>query len=376
MTGEHGDLGRRAARIPRRLTRRAALGAGAAGLLAACGGGSRPASPASGAAAPSAGAAAAAPTAPPPPTEAARTHLAIGYAAITASYIPVYIAAEMHAWDKYGLDIELANLPGNAGPQAMLAGQVPFMALSGFASAPAIIEGADFVVIATMIARHTARIYGAPGVDTPAALRGKRLGITRIGTLTHFGAMLALRQWGLEPDKDVTLVQLNETSNSFAGMGTGAVDAAVLTDPFSFAAQKAGYPLLIDLVDTPVDYNSSGFTVTRTYLQQNRPVLLNFLRGYLEGHKRFFDDRAYAMDVLQKYARIDDPDVLENTYALYVEKYFVKVPLPSVASLQNIIDDYGEVNPRAKGLDASPYVDPTLIQDLQREGFLRQLGLE
>jgi hypothetical protein len=103
---------------------------------------------------------------------------------------------------------------------------------------------------------------------------------------------------------------------------------------------------------------------------------MNFLRGYMEGHKRFFEDRAYSLDVLRKYARIEDPEVLDNTYALYVEKYFVKVPLPTVAGLQNIIDDYAEVNPRAKGIDATPMVDPSLIQDLQREGFFRQLGLE
>jgi NitT/TauT family transport system substrate-binding protein len=348
---------------------------GVALLLAACSGGGPavPAPAASGGAAqsPASGAAPAA-----APTPLPLVPMQVGYGAITASYIPLYVAAEMKAWEKYGLDVELVHLPGNTGPQSLLAGQVPLVALSGFASAPSMIEGADFVIVATMIPRHTARIYGAYGVDTPQALRGKRLGVTRLGTLTHFGALLALREWGLEPDKDVALVSLNESANIYAGLASGAVDAGVLTDPHSFAAQKAGYPLLVDLVDWPVDSNSAGFTTTRSFLQQNRPQLMNFLRGYMEGHKRFFEDRAYSLDVLRKYARIEDPEVLDNTYALYVEKYFVKVPLPTVAGLQNIIDDYAEVNPRAKGIDATPMVDPSLIQDLQREGFFRQLGLE
>ena len=310
------------------------------------------------------------------PAAAPVVPMQVGYGAITASYIPLYVAAEMKAWEKYGLDVELVHLPGNTGPQSLLAGQVPLMALSGFASAPSMIEGADFVIFATMIPRHTARIYGVYGLDTPQALRGKRLGVTRLGTLTHFGALVALREWGLEPDKDVALVSLNESANILQGMISGAVDAGVLTDPNSFAAQKAGYPLLVDLVDWPVDSNSAGFTTTRAFLQQNRPQLVNFLRGYLEGEKRFFEDRAYSLDALRKYARIDDPEVLDSTYALYVEKYFVKVPVPTVAGLQNIFDDYGEVNPRAKGVDATPMVDPSLIQDLQREGFFRQLGLE
>jgi NitT/TauT family transport system substrate-binding protein len=344
-------------------------------LLAACSGGS-PAAPApaarTGAAqSPAAGSAPAA-----APAAAPLVPMQVGYGAITASYIPLYIAAEMKAWEKYGLDVELVHLPGNTGPQSLLAGQVPLMALSGFASAPSMIEGADFVIFGTMIPRHTARIYGVYGLDTPQALRGKRLGVTRLGTLTHFGALVAMREWGLEPDKDVALVSMNESANILAGMISGAVDAGVLTDPNSFAAQKAGYPLLVDLVDWPVDSNSAGFTTTRSFLQQNRPQLVSFLRGYMEGHKRFFEDRAYSIDVLRKYARIDDPEVLDSTYALYVEKYFVKVPLPTVAGLQNIFDDYAEVNPRAKGIDAAPMVDPSLVQDLQREGFFRQLGLE
>ena len=92
---------------------------------------------------------------------------------------------------------------------------------------------------------------------------GPLASVTRLGTLTHFGALTALREWGLEPDKDVALVSLNENANILAGLISGAVDAGVLTDPNSFAAAKAGYPLLADLADFPVEYNSAGFTTTK-----------------------------------------------------------------------------------------------------------------
>src|SRR5207237_2201451 len=145
--------------------------AAATALLVACGAGGATSSapaPASGAA-PGAAAPASAPAAPAPP--APRTALQVGYGSITASYIPLWVASDMKAWDKYGLDVELVHLPGNTGPQSLLAGQVPLMALSGFASAPSMIEGADFVIFAVMIPRHTARIYGAYGMDNPQALR-------------------------------------------------------------------------------------------------------------------------------------------------------------------------------------------------------------
>src|SRR5262249_8464454 len=336
--------------------------------------------------------AAAAPAAQPPAqAESGQplTHVAIGYGAIAASYIPLWMAGEMKAFEKYGIDAELLHLPGNTGPQSLVSGQVPIMGLSGVASgegpirgwggfawAPRMSGGADLLIRTASPPRHTAQMYGVYGVDSPQALRGKRLGITRPGTLTHFGALVALREWGLKPDQDVTLVSLNESAAILTGMLSGAVDAGMLNDPNSFAAAKQGFPLLVDLADYPTEYISAGITTTRYYAQQNRALLLNVLRAYLEGHRRYFDDPAMAVDVLSKYARVEDPEVLEQTYRLYAEKYFVRNPFPSVRGIQNILDDYAQVNPRAKEVDATRLVDASFMQELQREGFLRAIGLE
>jgi NitT/TauT family transport system substrate-binding protein len=331
--------------------------------------------PSAPAARPTAGAVPAAPAASgeasPPPAK-----LTVGYAAITALYVPLWIAQEARLFDKYGLEIELVYLPGNTGPQSLVSGQVPVLAVSGFAVAPSMIEGAEMVMISSAVHRQTAQIYGSPGVESPQALRGKRLGITRPGTLTHFGAVLGLREWGLRPDQDVALVSLSESANILTALLGGAVDAGVLTDPNSFVAGAQGYPVLADLADFPREYISAGIAATTTFAQQNRPLLLRFLKGYLEGTRRYYDDKPFAMEMLRKYARIDDPDVLEKTYTLYAERYYVKVPIPTVRGMQNILEDYAEVNPRAREVDAARLVDASFVQELQREGFFRTLGLE
>jgi NitT/TauT family transport system substrate-binding protein len=343
-------------------------------LLLACNAPAPAAGPAGSAAPGAAGAAPAAPAAPQRP--APLVSLTVGYGAVTAAYIPLWMAAEAKAFEKYGLEVELVPLPGNTGPQSLVAGQVPIVGLSGFASAPSMIEGADLLVLTTAVPRHTAQIYGVPGLDSPQALRGKRIGITRPGTLTYFGALVALREWGLRPDQDVALVSLNETTAILTGMLSGAADAGVLTDPHSFTAAKQGFPVLADLSEFSSEYISAGITTTSAYAQQHRPVLLNFLRGYMEGHKRYFDDRPFAIEVLRKYARMDDAEVLEQTYTLYAEKYFVRIPSPSVRGLQNILEDYAQVNPKAKEIDAARHVDGSFMEELRREGLFRSLGLE
>jgi ABC-type nitrate/sulfonate/bicarbonate transport system substrate-binding protein len=315
---------------------------------------------------------------PPPKVEssAPRTSLTIGYGAVSGTNAPLWIALEAKLFEKYGLDVELISLPGVSGPQALIAGQVPLVTLAGFAAVPSMIEGADLLMISSSINRMTTQLYSVPGIDSPQALRGKRIGITRPGTLTHFAALLALREWGLKADEDVAIVSMNDVPSILSGLLAGAVDVGVLTDPTTLAASKQGYHLLADLSDFPTEYLTLGFTTTWTYAQQNRPILLNVLRSYVEGHKRYLDDKPFAIEILKKYSQIEDAEILDKTYTSYAEKYFLKVPLPTVRSIQSILDDYALGNPRAKEVDANRLVDPSLVQELQREGFFRSLGME
>ena len=320
-----------------------------------------------------------APPAAQPPNDAARsvplTPLRVGYSAASGTWAPLFVAAEAGLFEKYGLAIELVPLFGTQGPQAMVAGNVPLMALGGTSAAPSMVEGADLVMVLAAINRMTLQIYGVSTVESPQALKGKRLAITRPGTLTYFGGRLALRELGLKPDEDVAIVSLNDSAGVLAGVLGGAADAGVLTDPFTLLARKQGLHLLVDLAYSPTEYLVAGVTTTHAYVKNDRPTLLSFLKGWMEGTKRYWDDRELAIAALSKYTEIDDREVLAESYDLYAN-YFARDPTPGAQSMQNILTDYADANPKAREVDPARTVDPSLIEDLRREGFLRSLGLE
>jgi ABC-type nitrate/sulfonate/bicarbonate transport system substrate-binding protein len=320
----------------------------------------------------------AAPAQPPASaaTNAPLTPLKVGYSAATTAWAQLFVAYEAGLFEKHGFAVELVPLFGTLGAQALVSGEVSVMALGGSTAAPAIIEGADLLIILAAVQRLVAEVYSLPAVESPQALRGKRLAISRPGTLTYFGARLALREWGLRPDEDVAIVSLNDGAGILAGMVGGVVDAGVLTEPNTLMARKQGFHLLADLADFPTEYIGAGVVTTRSYAQENRPLLLRFLRGWIEGAKRYFDDKELAIQAVGKYTREADPDVLEKTYENYAERFFVKIPIPTVRMMQNHLADYAETNPRAGEVDASRTVDPTLVEELRREGFFRSLGLE
>jgi ABC-type nitrate/sulfonate/bicarbonate transport system substrate-binding protein len=257
----------------------------------------------------------------------------------------------------------------------MVAGDVPLMALGGTSAVPSIVEGADLVMVLGSINRMTLQIYGVPAVDSPQALRGKRLAITRPGTFTCFGARPALRELGLKADEDVAIVSLNDNTGVLTGVLSGAADAGVMTDPFTFLGRNQGLHLLVDLAQSPTEYLVAGVTTTHASVRDNRSVLLSFLKGWIEGTKRYWDDKDFAIDVLSKYTQIDDREVLAETYDAY-RNYFARVPIPSAQAMKNILSDYVDANPRAREVDPARTVDPSLIQELQREGFFRSPGLE
>jgi ABC-type nitrate/sulfonate/bicarbonate transport system substrate-binding protein len=257
----------------------------------------------------------------------------------------------------------------------MVAGNVPLMALGGTSAVPSMVEGADLVMVLASINRMTLQIYGVPAVESPQALKGKRLAITRPGTLTYFGGRLALRELGLKPDEDVAIVSLNDSAGVLAGVLGGAADAGVMTDPFTLLARKQGLRLLVDLANSPTEYLVAGVTTTHAYVQHDRPTLLSFLKGWVEGTKRYWDDREFAIAALGKYTEIDDREVLAESYDVYAN-YFARVPTPGAQSMQNILTDYADANPKAREVDPARTVDPSLIEELQREGFFRALGLE
>jgi NitT/TauT family transport system substrate-binding protein len=325
-----------------------------------------------------------APTARPPAGDvgaggapaAALKPMKVGYSAPSGTWSPLYVAAESGAFARHGLAVEIVPLFGSSGPQAMVAGDVPLMALGGTSAAPAIIEGADLVMVLASSQRLPIQVVATSAIDTPQALRGKRLAITRPGTLTFFGSRLALREWGLKPDEDVTIVNLNDYAGILAGLLGGATDAGLLADPFTFQARKEGLRTIADLGDSPTEYLAAGATTTHGFLRDQRPTVLAFVKGWAEGTKRYFDDPEFAIDVLRKYTQIDDRAVLEQTYALYAGKHIIKVPLPSVQGMQNVLNDYAETNPRARDVDAARAVDPSLVAELQQQGFYRELGFE
>ena len=297
-----------------------------------------------------------------------------GYTSISGNMTPLWAAKEGGYFKKYGMDIDLISMPsGNEGMNALIAGELEFLAIAGSTTASAAVGGAEVVALGTTIERLVTSLMVVPSIQKPEDLRGKSVGISRFGTSIDTGARIAIQHFGFEPVKDVSIVQIGAMPSILGALRGGRIQAAILSYPSIIQAKREGYREMLDIASLGLPYASTGITVRRSYVQQKREVVTNYVKAIVEAIARLKKDKTFALGVMGKYLRTKDKDVLEGTYEVSVVKYLKAVPFPTVEAFQTVLDELAQVNPKAKGQDPRKFFDDSILKELEKSGFLKSL---
>src|SRR5581483_2499970 len=287
---------------PRRPGRYAALAgallAGWVGAACAAGGGAAPAAPAGAAATGAASSGPAAAPAAPAAVPAAPIRMIANYSAQGPGQSGVWLAYEGGNLRENGLDVELTHV--SATPRiipAMLAGEVNLSGMDPGASILASFEGIDLALLFAGTNRPAFSVVTQPTIREPQQLKGKSLGISRLGASTHTSALLALNLWGLQPDRDVAFRQLGESSAMIAAMEANQLDAAMLGVPWNAMARRMGYHELLNLATQGPEYPTVTVNGLRSWVNANEETVRRFARAYIQGRQRLLSDKAWAIGV-------------------------------------------------------------------------------
>src|SRR6266581_1318259 len=190
------------------------------------------------------------------------------YTSIGIQFDPVYIMKELNLPRKYGLDAEILFVPvSSRAIQAALAGEIQFITSGGVANINANVTGADFVGLTATLNTFVFKIIANPEIKKPEMLKGKKVGISRLGGASDFSIRYALTRWGLVPDKDVAIIQVGGEQEEFLALQNKAVDAVVLSEPFAELAKRSGATVLADLSQLGVTYSMHGFGARKSFIQ-------------------------------------------------------------------------------------------------------------
>jgi NitT/TauT family transport system substrate-binding protein len=298
----------------------------------------------------------------------------IGGGSASGTQLSMWLAKEGNFYEKHGLNVEAISIPGSSlAIQAMLAGELPIIQLGGAASIQANLGGADTVIVATIVRKFLFWIYGRPEIGKMEDLKGKVFGTTRFGTLSDLASRFALRLHGIDPERDITMIQTGGPAETVSAMMTGKVHAAALTPPATLQAKKTKLKELLDMSKLDAEYHINGVVTTRRFLKSNEDTVRRFMRAYIEGAARAQKDKAFALKAMGKIFRTDDREVLDETYEMIIRTNFAIPPYPSIPGIASLIQGLEKTNPKAKGAKPEDFADSRIVRELDQSGFIKAL---
>jgi len=285
----------------------------------------------------------------------------------SATQAPLWAAKEGRFFEKYGIkNLEVIQFSGGQPvTRALIGGDIQISTTGGAAVVNARLKGADTVIIARTVGVFPYTLYVSKDIRDASELKGKRLAVSTVGGSGYVAMQYALRRLGLDPDKDVAMLQVGDFGTRLASLASGTVQGTLLLPPFSLRARELGLRSLYDLVGSGIQYPINQITTRQSFIKSQRETVKNFLKGLVAGLARFRTDREFGVKVLGQNLRETDPKILQETYDFWL-KVFPKVPNPGPEDA-TVFLEFMQVKEQRDWRD---FVDPSLMEELERDGFL------
>ena len=298
------------------------------------------------------------------------------YSVANYSSLPWMIAKDAGIFRKYDMDVDLVFMGSSALIiQSMLSGAVPVAGVAGPVIISSVASGGDVVTVANL-APLTIALMVKPSIEKPEDLRGKKIGVPRLGAVAHFAIRMILDHHGI---KDTTILQMGSQPEAAAGMRRNAVDGAMISLPLNYVLAKEGYRQLVGPADyrkLGIQFISQGISARKSYIAKNREVVLRLIKATMEGLKLMTAQEVLAKKILAKYTRQTDPESLDRAYSFGLETLNrdPTIPREAIVSMARLMADLGLLD-RAAAANTPPeaFYDNSFAEEMKRTGYLAEL---
>jgi NitT/TauT family transport system substrate-binding protein len=300
--------------------------------------------------------------------------LNIAYTSTSPYSAPLIIAKEAGLFKKHGLDPMLILTPGGSlGFQAMMGGDVAMVLGNPAAAVTSNLAGADMVVIASLQNTFPFNLISIPEIKKIDQLVGGKVAISRFGSATDTAIRMSLAKVGLNPAKDVTILQIGTQTSRFAALQTKTVQAALITPPFTLTARKMGYNTLIDMAVLNIPFVNTALLTRKSFVKSQHETVQLAVAALSEAIHFYKTEKEPTIKILGKYLQTTDREALEETYNEVALKTTPEKPYAPLPAIQTIIDELALQNPKIKGIRAEDLVDMSFVRKLDDEGFFKRL---
>jgi NitT/TauT family transport system substrate-binding protein len=290
----------------------------------------------------------------------------VNWTAVTGAQSGMFMAQQEGLFKKNGIHVELIHIPSSSrGIQAILAGEIAFSFMDGVNAAQANLKGANLVLVAGATNRQVFSLIGKPEYKRIADLKGKKIGITRVGSSTHTSALFALASAGLRTN-DYQLLPLLEVPNIYTALAAGQIDAGIMSPPTNARAKRAGFVELMNIAKEGPEFVSVAVGTSRSYIKSNEENVRRVVRAYAEGVQIFKNNKPAAIRMIQKQLKVTDPEIQEDTYSQFRE-YLEYPPYVSRKGLEAVFAELADKESAAKNIKPEDLMDMRFVAELDKK---------
>jgi NitT/TauT family transport system substrate-binding protein len=315
-----------------------------------------------------------APAATPAPAATAPTgpanKVAMGYSNIAGDEIAAYAALDKGIFARHNLNVDGQLIAGGANTTAaLLSGQIQIAHAGGSETISAVANGADLVVVATLAGYYPYLFEVSQDIKTLQDVVGKKLGVSNIGGSADIATRVYLRQQGLDPDKDVTIVATGSAQNRTAALLSGAIQAGMAAPPDSLAVEAIGLHPLVDLASLHLPSANTSVVMQRAFVQANHDLVQRYVDALVEASLALKQDKPGTIAILKKYFQSDDDHAMEVAYDFYANEVVQALPYPKPEQFKDSIEQLSLSNAKVREIDVSKLLDPSFVQNAADRGL-------
>jgi NitT/TauT family transport system substrate-binding protein len=300
------------------------------------------------------------------PPALAQGPVRINWTAVTGAQSGMFMAQQEGLFKKHGLEVELIHIPSSSrGIQAILAGEIAFSFMDGSNAAQANLKGANLALVAGATNRQVFSLMAKPEFKRITDLRGKKIGITRVGSSTHTSALFALGSAGLRTN-DYQLLPLLEVPNIYTALAAGQIDAGVMSPPTNARAKRSGFLELMNVAKEGPEFVSVAVGTSRSYIKANEDVVRRVVRAYADGVQMFKSNKAAALRMIQKQLKVSDPEIQEDTYTQFRD-YLEYPPYVSRKGMEAVLAEIADKDPAAKKVKPEDFLEMRFVMELDKK---------
>lgn len=285
---------------------------------------------------------------------------------------PLWVANDLGFFEKYGNTVRLIFIPGaTVSISALMNNDVHLAQMSPMLAIANNVKGIDFAITMSFNQFMDNNVFGRKGLSSIKQV--KSLAIGRFGSSSDFMGRYLLQREGLKPESDVAMLQFGNQTGRILAIESSRADSAIVTPPITLMARKKGFPLLIDASRLRIPYTSAVVVTRKSYIQAQRPVVVNFMKGLIEAICYYKTHKEESFKVMSKYLRIQDREVLDENFRAYDHSLR---PYATKELLELPIQEVGKSDSNVMKADPSQFVDHSILKELETTGFIDRMAAQ